>query len=100
MSKEPELKKFIVETVSTYKMRYLIEAENAEFALDYIAWNEDLSEDEVDQHFLSETVINIREIEHLDGVEAIDPAEAAREIDAEDEVVDGFKHEAFEQFKG
>ncbi|MEM2159587.1 MAG: hypothetical protein QXN55_01380 [Candidatus Nitrosotenuis sp.] len=48
--------KYIVETISTFKMRYLVEADQPAYALDTVACDEG---DEFDQIHLGEQIIGI-----------------------------------------
>jgi len=61
-----EKKLFVVDTISTFRLRYVIEAENVEDAYDEVAMidsdNADNSFDELTQKFLGEMIIDGREI--------------------------------------
>jgi hypothetical protein len=51
--------RYLVETISTFRLTYWIEAEEAEHATDSVAMNE---VDELTQRHLGETIFNVREI--------------------------------------
>jgi len=67
-------KLFVVDTISTFKQRYVIEAESLEHAYDEVTMRDSGSEDdnfeEFSQKWLGETIIDGREIKrkHFDGM--------------------------------
>jgi len=71
--------KFLVETISTHKCQYIIDAEKAEYALDTITMGE---ADETNQAWLGETIVSIQLIDRAENVLEVDPIDAAKQIDA------------------
>jgi hypothetical protein len=68
--------KFLVETVSMFRMRYVIEANNAEHAKDEVAMNKGNDLYEFSQLHIDEMVTSVREI---------DQAEYLRQFDEDNE---------------
>ena len=60
---------FIVEAVSTFRMRYVVSCENAEHAMDTVTMNEAA---EFSQQHLGEQIISARRIEHDEFIELCD----------------------------
>lgn len=54
------MKKYLVETVSMFRMRYVIECESAEHAMDVVTMNE--VKDEFSQDHLDEVIVSTREL--------------------------------------
>ena len=54
------MKKYLVETVSMFRMRYVVECESAEHAMDVVTMNE--VEDEFSQEHLDEVIVSTREL--------------------------------------
>lgn len=62
---EPKKKLFVVDTVSTFRVRYVIEAESLEHAYDEVTMRGTSSEDEFEefsQEWLGDTIFDGREI--------------------------------------
>lgn len=55
--------KYLVETVSIFRMRYVVEAENAEHAKDEVTMNNDGNLHEFSQLHLDEIISSTREID-------------------------------------
>lgn len=55
--------KYMVETISMFRMRYVIEAECAEHARDEVTMNNDGSLHEFSQHHVDEVITSAREID-------------------------------------
>jgi hypothetical protein len=70
--------KFLVETISTFKHQYIVDAEKAEYALDSITMEE---VDEINQTWLGEHIVGIQLIDRVENVLEADPLEAAKQID-------------------
>lgn len=71
--------KFLVETISTHKHQYIVDAEKAEYALDIITMDE---ADDINQAWLGETIVSIQLIFRAENVLEADPIDAAKQIDA------------------
>ena len=56
--------KYLVETISMFRMRYVIEANNADDAKDEVTMNNDGNLHEFSQHHLDEIITSAREIDH------------------------------------
>jgi hypothetical protein len=54
------MNKYLVETVSMFRMRYVIECESAEHAMDVVTMRE--MEDEFSQEHLDEVIVSAREL--------------------------------------
>ena len=68
--------KFLIETISMFRMRYVIEANNASHAKDEVVMNKDGDLYEFSQMHLDETITSVREI---------DQAEYLRQFDEDNE---------------
>lgn len=55
--------KYLVETISMFRMRYVIEANNADDAKDEVTMNNDGNLHEFSQHHLDEIITSTREID-------------------------------------
>lgn len=55
--------KYLVETISMFRMRYVVEAECAEHAKDEVTMNNDGNLHEFSQHHLDEIITSTREID-------------------------------------
>jgi hypothetical protein len=55
--------KYLVETISMFRMRYVIEAENAEHAKDEVTMNDDGELREFSQMHVDENITSVREID-------------------------------------
>ena len=64
------MNKYIVETVSMFRMRYVIECESAEHAMDVVTLNE--MEDEFSQEHLDEVIVSTRELSEEDYLKLFD----------------------------
>lgn len=51
--------KYLVETVSMFRMRYVVEAEELDYAADAVVMEE---AEEFGQHHVAENIINVREV--------------------------------------
>jgi nicotinamide mononucleotide adenylyltransferase len=51
--------KYLVETVSMFRMRYVVEAEEPDYAADAVVMEE---AEEFGQHHVAENIINVREV--------------------------------------
>lgn len=54
------MSKMLVETIVSYKLTYLVDEDNEEYAKDMITCNED--KDEIHQEFLGETICGVHEL--------------------------------------
>ena len=62
--------KYLVTTISQFRMNYVVECENEEHALDTVAMEE--VEQEFSQHHLGETIISSREISDAEYIKVFD----------------------------
>lgn len=65
--------KYLVETISVFRMRYVIEAENAEHAKDEVTMNNDTGElREFSQYHVDEMITSTREIDNTEYLRLFD----------------------------
>jgi len=55
--------KYLVESISMFRMRYVIEAETAEHAMDEVTMNDDGNLREFSQKHIDENITSVREID-------------------------------------
>lgn len=66
-------KLYVVETVSIFRMRYVVEDENAQYAMDSVEMG--LGDDdfqELSQHHVTETITSTREVTEAEVIELFD----------------------------
>lgn len=64
--------KYLVETISVFRMRYVIEAENAEHAKDEVTMNNDGQLHEFSQLHIDEMITSTREIDRAEYLRLFD----------------------------
>ncbi len=64
--------KYLVETISMFRMRYVIEADNAEHAKDEVTMNNSGELAEFSQHHVDEMIISAREIDRAEYLRLFD----------------------------
>ncbi len=64
--------KYLVETISMFRMRYVIEAENSEHATDEVLMNNDGQLHEFSQKHLDEIISSVREIDRAEYLRLFD----------------------------
>jgi hypothetical protein len=66
-----EKKLYLVETVSMFRMRYVVEAKEAEHATDEVVMRTDQIT-EFSQHHVDENILSVRELSRLDYLDLFD----------------------------